>query len=123
MSDDHCNRAFSGAFFFFFQAEDGIRDVAVTGVQTCALPILALAVLGGSRPKGRTSQECHGRTEKRSAVCAHESLSVRVSRRVKGVFIEEGLQVWTGRGGGQKVFPPGVSGRGGVFVLDAGRGP
>src|SRR5216684_6790942 len=26
-------------FIFFFQAEDGIRDVAVTGVQTCALPI------------------------------------------------------------------------------------
>src|SRR5205809_5567686 len=26
-------------FVFFFQAEDGIRDVAVTGVQTCALPI------------------------------------------------------------------------------------
>src|SRR5687768_18032706 len=30
-------------FVFFFQAEDGIRDVAVTGVQTCALPILARA--------------------------------------------------------------------------------
>src|SRR5205085_7312303 len=30
----------SGArFFFFFQAEDGIRDLTVTGVQTCALPI------------------------------------------------------------------------------------
>src|SRR2546422_6995306 len=28
--------------FFFFQAEDGIRDVAVTGVQTCALPISRL---------------------------------------------------------------------------------
>src|SRR5215210_1967545 len=26
-------------FFFFFQAEDGIRDTSVTGVQTCALPI------------------------------------------------------------------------------------
>ena len=26
-------------FFFFFQAEDGIRDDLVTGVQTCALPI------------------------------------------------------------------------------------
>src|SRR5204862_4101592 len=26
-------------FFFFFQAEDGIRDLYVTGVQTCALPI------------------------------------------------------------------------------------
>src|SRR2546422_1624404 len=30
---------FTCFFFFFFQAEDGIRDVAVTGVQTCALPI------------------------------------------------------------------------------------
>src|SRR5256886_13634973 len=27
--------------FFFFQAEDGIRDLTVTGVQTCALPISA----------------------------------------------------------------------------------
>src|SRR2546430_12426009 len=27
-------------YFFFFQAEDGIRDLTVTGVQTCALPIL-----------------------------------------------------------------------------------
>src|SRR5260370_16318303 len=29
--------------FFFFQAEDGIRDSSVTGVQTCALPILEAA--------------------------------------------------------------------------------
>ena len=29
-------------FFFFFQAEDGIRDDLVTGVQTCALPIYIL---------------------------------------------------------------------------------
>src|SRR2546428_9356733 len=29
-------------FFFFFQAEDGIRDLIVTGVQTCALPIYIL---------------------------------------------------------------------------------
>src|SRR5689334_23456414 len=48
------------SFFFFFQAEDGIRDGTVTGVQTCALPIsyrrpasdearrpLGLAVVGG----------------------------------------------------------------------------
>src|SRR6266496_5779835 len=36
-------------FFFFFQAEDGIRDLYVTGVQTCALPISAgtCALLGG----------------------------------------------------------------------------
>src|SRR5690625_2652746 len=30
-------------FFFFFQAEDGIRDGHVTGVQTCALPIFGAA--------------------------------------------------------------------------------
>src|SRR5256885_17044555 len=29
-------------FFFFFQAEDGIRDYKVTGVQTCALPIFGM---------------------------------------------------------------------------------
>src|SRR2546429_1026659 len=34
---------------FFFQAEDGIRDVAVTGVQTCALPISIAA----AAPRGR----------------------------------------------------------------------
>src|SRR2546426_5741986 len=31
------------SFFFFFQAEDGIRDYKVTGVQTCALPICEVA--------------------------------------------------------------------------------
>src|SRR6266446_1405481 len=36
-------------FFFFFQAEDGIRDYKVTGVQTCALPIL---LEGGIRKAG-----------------------------------------------------------------------
>src|SRR5438445_13765419 len=41
--------------FFFFQAEDGIRDIGVTGVQTCALPISAYlagraAVLRGDVP-------------------------------------------------------------------------
>src|SRR2546430_5446244 len=47
---------------FFFQAEDGIRDLTVTGVQTCALPIcglpdqrrarIAAVVLLGRRPPG-----------------------------------------------------------------------
>src|SRR5258708_36371255 len=36
--------------FFFFQAEDGIRDDLVTGVQTCALPIFR------ARPAGRAFQ-------------------------------------------------------------------
>src|SRR2546421_777071 len=38
-------------FFFFFQAEDGIRDLIVTGVQTCALPI-SLRVSSALSEKG-----------------------------------------------------------------------
>src|SRR2546430_10300333 len=34
-----------GCVCFFFQAEDGIRDLTVTGVQTCALPILNVLTL------------------------------------------------------------------------------
>src|SRR5699024_8579373 len=37
---DYCTVVVVYFFFFFFQAEDGIRDRNVTGVQTCALPIL-----------------------------------------------------------------------------------
>src|SRR6266446_7662323 len=37
---------FSLFFFFFFQAEDGIRDYKVTGVQTCALPISPAEAVG-----------------------------------------------------------------------------
>src|SRR5690349_25119224 len=36
--------------FFFFQAEDGIRDLYVTGVQTCALPICVFAILLEAMP-------------------------------------------------------------------------
>src|SRR2546427_2558604 len=36
-------RCQDGVLFFFFQAEDGIRDLTVTGVQTCALPISQVA--------------------------------------------------------------------------------
>src|SRR3712207_4977103 len=39
---------------FFFQAEDGIRDIGVTGVQTCALPILASTVVAHVALGGRT---------------------------------------------------------------------
>src|SRR2546430_5929032 len=37
--------------FFFFQAEDGIRDLTVTGVQTCALPI-------SRQPRPRSRPQC-----------------------------------------------------------------
>src|SRR5207244_10056480 len=43
--------------FFFFQAEDGIRDDLVTGVQTCALPILALFRIVSTPAAAAGSQE------------------------------------------------------------------
>src|SRR2546429_1847099 len=50
---------------FFFQAEDGIRDVAVTGVQTCALPISARhapSAPAGTRLGAGAVARCAGRT-------------------------------------------------------------
>src|SRR2546430_8042965 len=48
-------RLFFMYFFFFFQAEDGIRDLTVTGVQTCALPICSVA--GGGMARLRAGSE------------------------------------------------------------------
>src|SRR2546430_3183787 len=59
-------------FFFFFQAEDGIRDLTVTGVQTCALPISddreAYRVRRDARR--RQAREVEARPERRAAVRA-----------------------------------------------------
>src|SRR5256885_3570346 len=63
-------------FFFFFQAEDGIRDYKVTGVQTCALPIcprlrIRGRAVGGGAPDprrgsgAREAVEDGGRLERR----------------------------------------------------------
>src|SRR5688572_13226081 len=46
----HC-RLYFVFFFFFFQAEDGIRDLTVTGVQTCALPISSRLSASGNVPQ------------------------------------------------------------------------
>src|SRR2546430_4347952 len=46
------NRSCRSQLFFFFQAEDGIRDLTVTGVQTCALPISDIS--GGVTITART---------------------------------------------------------------------
>src|SRR3712207_6992128 len=47
-------RAMPRSCFFFFQAEDGIRDIGVTGVQTCALPIFiaTMATIFGVAEEG-----------------------------------------------------------------------
>src|SRR3989441_10770509 len=50
-------------YFFFFQAEDGIRDKLVTGVQTCALPISSRAPAGPSSPPSHPSSASLGAAE------------------------------------------------------------
>src|SRR3712207_7228904 len=43
--------------FFFFQAEDGIRDIGVTGVQTCALPIFQARLVALARAHDLLTRE------------------------------------------------------------------
>src|SRR5258708_590754 len=56
-------------FFFFFQAEDGIRDDLVTGVQTCALPI--------SIPR---SSRCSRKRRRKSRASAREAQRLALDR-------------------------------------------
>src|SRR2546430_7675249 len=46
------------AFRFFFQAEDGIRDLTVTGVQTCALPISSMTCCASRSNFSTGTQGC-----------------------------------------------------------------
>src|SRR4029079_19830591 len=55
-------------FFVFFQAEDGIRDKLVTGVQTCALPI-SDAVRRSPPPRSSPAERTRRRTEIGRASC------------------------------------------------------
>src|SRR5256885_3438462 len=62
--------------FFFFQAEDGIRDYKVTGVQTCALPIW----LTFARPDDCGSGACRPGRASRDAERTGESCGIHVAR-------------------------------------------
>src|SRR5437763_11878355 len=72
--------------FFFFQAEDGIRDTSVTGVQTCALPILIEQGYDGSY-----NGDAYG-----SVMYQNENLSVRVSDDFMHAALED-REWWTRR--------------------------
>src|SRR5688500_20402837 len=79
-------------YFFFFQAEDGIRDYKVTGVQTCALPISGRCPAGchrskpgwcGTRratcpPRGRAPAAAHG--PRAAGGCSAESPHAEIGR-------------------------------------------
>src|SRR5438445_4136061 len=73
-------------FIFFFQAEDGIRDIGVTGVQTCALPISA----GGSGVGGNlVAVEAGG-----VSFAGQSSKAIFSFNRV-GAAAVAGLQLWS----------------------------
>src|SRR2546427_4943855 len=70
--------------FFFFQAEDGIRDLTVTGVQTCALPIFSaefdptmtwveFEVAGAGSGLGREVQDKKVRSEEHTSELQSQS--------------------------------------------------
>src|SRR5207247_6355653 len=99
--------------FFFFQAEDGIRDPLVTGVQTCALPISSalrhdsaqsaarsIAFLQSSRPAPRcfsmktaSKQACRSRAS---------GLSVQLPSRSEERRVGKSVGLGEGRGGDGK---------------------
>src|SRR5690606_40353404 len=70
-------------FFFFFQAEDGIRDFHVTGVQTCALPISkqisGRAAWAAFSPPGRRFAS----SPRRCPGCARRSEERRVGKECR----------------------------------------
>src|SRR2546430_8713924 len=81
----------SGMVFFFFQAEDGIRDLTVTGVQTCALPIyLVTAELTPEEIKA-VMEEVYASREPRNLLGFEiETEGVGYERRITAMRLADG---------------------------------
>src|SRR3989441_1315600 len=79
-----------GGMSFFFQAEDGIRDKLVTGVQTCALPIYSIQGIGASFVPGVLNRSVIDRI-----VVVRDEDAIAWSRRLAR---EEGLLVGVSAG-------------------------
>src|SRR5256885_8493636 len=98
ISDDEITSIECGVFFFF-QAEDGIRDYKVTGVQTCALPIYFVPAENGWQIPGRENF----RLKTRAKTAMPVSLRSRNFRRMATVFTTwpatfgNGAAIGTGR--------------------------
>src|SRR5207244_5803888 len=99
-------------FFFFFQAEDGIRDDLVTGVQTCALPIwlrsaatfelkwlVVPVIVTTSHFSSKVAAERSRRAQEGGAAMRTEERRVGKGRRVQGGAAEgEACEQRTGDG-------------------------
>src|SRR5438034_5957255 len=66
--------------FFFFQAEDGIRDHCVTGVQTCALPICWSLVVPSWSPRRTTNDERRTTNHMQLSLEAVAAVRTRIAR-------------------------------------------
>src|SRR5437764_10029653 len=69
--------------FFFFQAEDGIRDTSVTGVQTCALPIFESTTPMLFPPSTRWNLRRANRVHMRSTTLLPRSEERRVGKECR----------------------------------------
>src|SRR2546429_2704508 len=105
----HPLRHFVFISFFFFQAEDGIRDVAVTGVQTCALPI-SCTRCGGTGKLRTPCRTCGGEGRVRRT----ETIDVRIPA---GVANGGRVRV-PGKGNSGKMGAP----SGDLYLRGGGRG-
>src|SRR5207245_5288134 len=89
MTDDPGNNSGAASVVFFFQAEDGIRDATVTGVQTCALPIsidqtrLRDVVIVGAGPAGLAA----------AVYAASEGLDVLVLEKIGRASCRERVEI------------------------------
>src|SRR5256885_16905304 len=91
-------------FFFFFQAEDGIRDYKVTGVQTCALPISQPQAAGrahGTRrgsgvPRTRAAASRMSAMLATASAASHESHRAMLTPRAGGVIPRPRLRTRNG---------------------------
>src|SRR5256884_56287 len=99
-------------YVFFFQAEDGIRDVAVTGVQTCALPISHVHVLVGKNGSSNVP------TPKRPASAKQHWKDTLFQLRIHRLLLEDGWLLYN-----DVKEPVTVHGGDLNFSLDAGGTP
>src|SRR3712207_8966976 len=81
--------------FFFFQAEDGIRDIGVTGVQTCALPIseLAAKLASGKGVYGTDAEQAF--IEEHFPACPNVSIDFGIMEKADNVFVSLGDFGWS----------------------------
>src|SRR5687767_15864703 len=88
-----CEKQAVKLFIFFFQAEDGIRDKLVTGVQTCALPIYARPNVAGCQPESRVWCARQPRSEERRVGKSVDLGGRRIIKKKKRNSMENLLRV------------------------------